>query len=413
MFNLPADDLWRDHNYRRLWFSILISSFGGHITSLALSLTSAMILQATPQEIGLLVAVGSVPYVLFMLPVGVWLDRVRKLPVYRAGETAMALVLLSCPLVWALDLMSMGFLYGIAFAAGCVSVISGTAAQIVLIQIVSRERLVAAHARNSVAGSLAEITGPAAAGALIKLVGSSLAFFANGTLLLVSVLLLRGVRVVEAPPTVRTRAFWPDLREGLRFVFGHRTLVALALIVATWQLFQTAAMVVQVLFATRVLGLNAYQYGLCFSAAGLGTVIASSLGHRLSHRIGPGPCFILGLALSGSGWLQLALSPEGGLGVVAFIAMLLCFSSGTVLIFSNMLAIRQTLTPAPLLARMTSTMRFMTLLPAGPGAVLGGFLGEHFGLRLAIGFGGVGALALALFVWRFSRVRQITTLPAA
>jgi hypothetical protein len=49
---------------------------------------------------------------------------------------------------------------------------------------------------------------------------------------------------------------------------------------------------------------------------------------------------------------------------------------------------------------MTSTMRWLTLFPAGPGALLGGYVGEYAGLRWAIGLGGVGALVLALVAWR-------------
>ena len=67
--------------------------------------------------------------------------------------------------------------------------------------------------------------------------------------------------------------------------------------------------------------------------------------------------------------------------------MLLCFSAGAVLIFINFLALRQAVTPEPLLGRMTSTMRWLILLPAGPGALLGGYLGEHLGLRYALALG--------------------------
>ena len=38
-----------------------------------------------------------------------------------------------------------------------------------------------------------------------------------------------------------------------------------------------------------------------------------------------------------------------------------------------------------MLGRMTSTMRWLILLPAGPGALLGGWLGEHLGLRVRVG----------------------------
>lgn len=378
---------------------------------MALSLMSAVMLEATPTQIGILGSVGIAPFILFSLPSGVWLDRVRKLPVYILGEVIMAAALASVTLVWFFGQLSMSFLYGVAFVSGCVSVISGTAAQIVLTQIVAREQLVEAHAKNGLATSSAEIAGPGAAGILIKLVGAPLALLVNGAFLMASVLLLRGIRVAEAPATKGDAHFWQNLKEGVHFVLRNRLLRSLALVVGLWQVCQTTAMVVQVLFATRTLGLSEFQYGLCFSVAGVGTVVVSAIGHRISRRIGPGPCLITGILMSGIGWLQLVWAPAGVWGIVSFEAMLLGFSAGTVLIFSNMLALRQSITPTPLLARMTSTMRFMTLLPAGLGLLLGGFIGEHFGLRVAIGFGGLGAVALAVFVWRFSLIRHVTEIP--
>ena len=82
LLTLPPGDLLRDAIYRRLWTSILISSLGGQITMLALPLTAAVLLNASPTQMGLLTSMEIAPFVLFSLPGGVWLDRVRKLPVY-------------------------------------------------------------------------------------------------------------------------------------------------------------------------------------------------------------------------------------------------------------------------------------------------------------------------------------------
>ena len=81
--------------------------------------------------------------------------------------------------------------------------------------------------------------------------------------------------------------------------------------------------------------------------------------------------------------------------------MLMMFSTGAVFIFINFLALRQAVTPAPLLGRMTSTMRWLILIPAGPGALLGGWLGEHVGLRASLAVAGAGSLLLALVAWQF------------
>ena len=69
----------------------------------------------------------------------------------------------------------MAWLYGVAFLTGTVSTTAGSAAQIVLTQVVPRERLVQAHAKNALASSGAEVAGPGAAGALIRLTGAPLA----------------------------------------------------------------------------------------------------------------------------------------------------------------------------------------------------------------------------------------------
>src|SRR6187431_166824 len=110
-FRLAPDDLLRDATYRRLWTSILISSFGGQVTMLALPLTAAVLLHATPTQMGLLTAMELVPFVLFSLPVGVWLDRVRKLPVYIAGELTNGVIVASVPFAWWAGWLTIGWLY--------------------------------------------------------------------------------------------------------------------------------------------------------------------------------------------------------------------------------------------------------------------------------------------------------------
>jgi len=409
-FALAPTDLLRDATYRRLWTSILISSFGGQVTLLALPLTAAVLLHAAPTQMGLLTAVELAPFVLFSLPTGVWLDRVRKLPVYVVGELSIAFAVATVPVAWWFGWLSMRWLYVVGFLIGAVNTTAGSAAQIVLTQIVPRERLVEAHAKNALATSAAEVTGPGAAGALIKLTGAPLALVADAVLLLISASILRGVPVRENP-TPAPAAFWAAMREGINFVRSHRLLVTMATCVGVWQFCNQAAMVVHILFATRQLGLTERGVGLSYVALGAGTVLASANGHRVVRRFGPGPTMVLGFAVSGSGWLLLSLAPLNIMGVVAYALMLMMFGIGAVFIFINFLSLRQSVTPGPMLGRMTSTMRWLILIPAGPGALLGGWLGEHLGLRVALGFAGTSALLLALLAWRRPVIRSVTTLP--
>jgi MFS family permease len=407
-FSLAPTDLLRDATYRRLWTSILISSFGGQVTLLALPLTAAVLLHAAPTQMGLLTAMEIFPFVLFSLPTGVWLDRVRKLPVYVVGELSVACAVATVPIAWWFDELSMSWLYIVGFVIGAVNTTAGSAAQVVLTQIVPRRRLVEAHAKNALASSTAEVSGPGAAGALIKLTGAPIALLADAVLLLISASILRGVAVKETPSSANA-AFWPAMREGLDFVRGHALLRTMAICVGIWQLCSQAATVVQILFATRSLGISERGVGLCYVALGLGTVAASTIGHRLARRFGPGPILVSGFGVCGAGWLLLAFAPLNAYGVAAYPLMLLMYGVGAVFIFINFLALRQSVTPGRMLGRMTSTMRWLILLPAGPGALWGGWLGEHFGLTL--GFAGVTALLLALIAWRLPVIRSVKTLP--
>jgi hypothetical protein len=409
-FALSPTDLLRDATYRRLWTSILISAFGGQVTLLALPLTAAVLMHAAPTQMGLLTAAEIVPFVLFSLPSGVWLDRVRKLPVYVIGEISIAFAVVTVPVAWWFGWLSMRWLYVVAFLIGAVNTVAGSAAQIVLTQIVPRERLVEAHAKNALANSAAEVTGPGAAGVLIKLTGAPLALLADATLLLISAFILRGVRVTEHALGAR-EPFWTAMRAGVDFVRGHRLLVTMATCVGAWQLCNQAAMGVQILFATRLLGLSERGVGLSYVMLGVGTVLASATGHRVVRRFGPGPTLVVGFAVSGAGWLLLSIAPLNLFGVAAYAVMLLMFGVGAVFITINFLSLRQSVTPAPMLGRMTSTMRWLILIPAGPGALLGGWLGERLGLRTALGFAGISAVTLALIAWRAPAIRSVTTLP--
>ncbi len=408
---LPPGDLLRDATYRRLFGSILISSLGGQVTMLALPLTAAVLLNASPTQMGLLTAMEIAPFVLFSLPSGVLLDRVRKLPVYVAGETALALIVASVPLAWWLGWLSMPWLYVVGFTIGTVYTTAGSAAQIVLTKLVTRDRLVEAHAKNALASSGAEVAGPGLAGVLIKLVGAPVALLVDAIGLLASALILRGIKVAEVRQPRADAHFWLDLKAGVRFVAGNRLLVSLAVAVGLWQMCHHAAFVVQILFATRTLGLGEQGIGLSYVGLGIGTVLASVVGNRISARVGPGPCLVLGFAVCGIGWSLLAVAPANGWGIAAFALMLLLFGFGAVLIFINFLAMRQAVTPEPLLGRMTSTMRWLILIPAGPGALLGGWLGEHLGLRAALCFAGVVALVVAAVAWRAPVIRGVRELP--
>jgi len=406
-----SNPLFQIPGYSRLWLSLLVSGLGGQITMLALPLTSVVLLQASPTQMGLLTALELLPFVLFSLPGGVFLDRRRKFPVYVVGELAMGALLLLIPLAWWLGHLSMPLMYLVAFGLGCVYTVAGSAAQIVLTQLVGRDNLVRAHAQNALATSLAEVTGPGMAGVLIRILGAPLALVADAFLLVGSVLLLRGIRIEEQLPTAPPRAFTAELLEGLHFVRNHPILMELAAVLGCWQFFAQMALSIQILYAVRELGLSEHSTALSFIALGIGSIAAGAAGPALSRHWGVGRSLLLGVALTSVSWLGV-LALRGHVdAVLLFGAMLLCFSLGGTLMFINMLSLRQSSTPAPMLGRMNSTMRWLALIPAGPGALIGGWVAEHWGLSYSLALAGGGCLLVALVFSLRPVLRAVVELP--
>ena len=190
--------------------------------------------------------------------------------------------------------------------------------------------------------------GRALAGALIKILGAPIAIAFDAILIAGSVMLLRGIRVNETVAPAGSTNFMTQLREGVNFVARTRMLWTLALFVGCWQLLHHMASVVQILVATRELGMTAQAIGLCYVGMGVGTILASVYGKRVSEKFGPGPTIVAGIAVSAAGWLALAVAPANVWGVVFFGFMLTCFSGGATLIFVNFLSLRQAVTPEPL-----------------------------------------------------------------
>ena len=407
--------LWRSPDFRRLWISLTVTSFGAQVTNLALPLTAAIMLHATPLEMGILVALESLPFALVSLHAGVLIDRVRKLPVVIACTFARGFALLAIPLAAFTDALSIEILYAVGFFCGVQNVIGGAAFQVLLAQLAGRKRLVEANAKTALGETSAALVGPGLAGALIQALTAPFAILLDAFAFLVSAMMLRRMRVPNDVPHSGPRS--PVLQEiaaGLRLVFRNRTLFALAWLAGLWQFLHHMQIAVLILFATRELGLSAGAIGVVFMFGGIGCVIAAALAERLSARLGVGPVIVHGLILTALAWQAFGLI--GGPPWLAMILLggaMLLFDFGAVLYGINYLALRQAITPDRMLGRMTATMRFLTVAMAPLGSLVGGALATAIGTRgTLLTVGGLG-LVLAVCAVLWSPVRRHQTLPAA
>ena len=220
--------LWLNSDFRKLWGSLTIVHFGGQITFLALPLTAALVLNATPFEVGVLTALEALPYPLFGLFAGVLVDRARKLPLIIACDVGRGLALLAIPVCAWLNVLSMPVLYVVGFLVGLLTVIGWPAYQVFMTERVGRENLVEANAKIGVCDSAAQLIGPGIAGALIQWLTAPFAIMADAFSFFFSAWMLRGIPPAETDaPKAVARSVRDEIREGLSAIWHNRTLRAL------------------------------------------------------------------------------------------------------------------------------------------------------------------------------------------
>lgn len=407
--------LWLSADFRRIWLSLTITSFGAQVTMLALPLTAAILLHATPLQMGVLVALETLPFALVSLQAGVLIDRVRKLPIVILANVSRALALAVIPLAAFTHWLSMEVLYAVGFFCGIQNVVGGAAYQVLLAQMAGRRRLVEANAKISLGETGSALVGPGVAGFLIQALTAPFAILVDAFAFLASALMLRKLAVPTDVPHPGPRAgLRHEIVEGLKLVRGNATLWSLAWLAGLWQLLHHAQLAVLILFATRELGLSAGAIGFVYVFGGAGCILAAASAERLAARFGVGPMIVYGLTATAIAWqiYGLVTGPVWIATIALGFAMLL-FDFGGVMFGIQYLSLRQAITPDRLLGRMTATMRFLTVAAAPLGSLAGGALATAIGLRETLLAIGVLGLLLAIGAMLRSPVRRHVALPAA
>ena len=405
--------LWLSADFRRMWLSLTITSFGAQVTNLALPLTAAILLHATPLQMGVLVALETLPFALFSLQAGVLIDRVRKLPIVIVANVSRALALAVIPLAAYTDWLTIEVLFAVGFFCGIHNVVGGAAYQVLLAQMAGRKRLVEANAKISLGETGSALVGPGIAGLLIQALTAPIAILVDALSFLASALMLRKLRVPTDVPHPGPRSgVMREIAEGLKLVRGNPTLWSLAWLAGLWQLLHHAQLAVLILFATRELGLSAGAIGLVYVFGGLGCVVAAATAERLAARFGVGPMIVHALTATAIAWQLYGLvAGPGWLSTVALGRAMLLHAFGGVMSGIQYLSLRQAITPDRLLGRMTATMRFLTVAAAPLGSLAGGAVATLVGLRATLL--GIGALGLVLAIGAMVRspVRRHLRLP--
>jgi MFS family permease len=411
---LGSDPQLRNVDFRRFWFSSILSNFGAQITLLALPICAALLLHATPAQMGALAALGSLPFLFFGLPAGVLLDRSRRLPVMLCSDAMVALSLASVPFAWWQGWLTIHWMYAVEFVLGTGLVVGGGAEQIYVTFLVGRDGLIDAQSKFAATESASRLLGPGLAGLLVQALGAPFAILCNVAGFTVSIWNLRRIRVREPQPVPPESHVLRDMLDGLAFVWRQPVLRLLAWTSACWHLLFYGYMALYVLFATRVLGMSPGLMGTAQMLGGVGVLASSVLLKPFTKRFGSGGTIVIGLCASSVGFVLMPAIPRGLFGstaasAFAYALVVFWLDCGATLFFLPYLALRQRVTPDAFLGRMTSTMRFMTVATAPLGAAGAGLLAERIGVRGGLGVVAAGALLLTmgtLFGTRLHRIRD-------
>jgi len=405
--------LWRHANFLRLWTGQTISQFGTQITLLALPLTAALTLHATPAEMGILSATETAPFLLVGLFAGVWVDRLRRRPILLVTDCARGVLLFAIPLAALLDVLTIGLLYVVALLVGILTVFFDVVYQSFLPALVGREQLVEGNSKLEVSRSAAQIAGPGVAGGLVQLITAPMVIVVDATSFLISALFLAFVRVPEAAPAPRAerQTVWNDIGEGLHVVVGNPLLRAIAGCTGTGNLFGNMQLAVFVLFLTRTLGIGPGLLGLIYAVGSIGALVGALSAGRIARALGVGRAIIIAGAAGNIGWLLVSFL-GGSVTLSASLLMAIWFFSSISGMVYNItqVSLRQAITPDHLLGRMNATMRFIVWGTLPIGALIGGALGSVIGLRPTILIGAIGQCLAFLWVF-FSPVRALREQP--
>ncbi len=387
----------------KLWTASVLSKLGDGVSVVAYPWLAGT-LTRNPLLIAGLAVATRLPWLLVSLPAGAYVDRGDRRRLMVGMDTIRLLLTALVAIAVLTKTMSLPLLYATALLLGCAEVLFDNASQAILPSIVAADRLERANGTLWSAQLVMEsFLGPPLGGLLIGIAlaapfmvdAGSFGASAGLILLIGGAFRARGPvaaasasaasPAVDGAPAAR-RSLRAEIGEGLRWLWRHRLLRTLALLLGGMNAMFQLALATEVLFAQEILHLSARGFGILFTASALGGVIGGQLAPLLSRRLGPGLSLLLALAVPVVS-LCVVGSTSNPVVVGAMFAVEMFFG-----LLWNVITVslRQTIIPDHLLGRVNSVYRFFGWGMMPLGSLLGGALvalatplgGRHLALRV-------------------------------
>jgi MFS family permease len=366
--------------------------------------------------VALLGMIEFLPFILFSLPAGAWVDRLRRRPILIAGDVGRALSLISIPIAYELGVLSIGQLYIVGFINGVLTVFFDVAYQSYLPSLVDRDQLTDGNSKLEISRTIAQTAGPAIGGGLIAFLSAALAIVADSISYGISAFFVFLIRRHEPTPDRHVdehgqarQGLRKEVAAGLRYVLGNRYLRGIAAATGTSNLFGNIATSVFIVYAVRNLGLSAAEIGIIFGLGNVGSLVGALTANRLAARIGVGRTIVISMFAFAPGMLLIAIAPKEYAAPFLVASGLLAGWSAVVYNI-NQVSFRQAITPTAMQGRMNATMRFIVWGTIPIGAILGGAIATAVSVSAAIWIGAIGTF-LAVIPLLITPVHTLREMP--
>jgi MFS family permease len=397
--------------FRRFFAGQFVSLVGDQVSLIALPLVGVLVLHAGPAQMGYLTTAALVPNLLFSLHAGAWVDRRgRRRQVMLAADVGRAALLLSIPVAYALDRLTIEQLYVVGFLSGTLSVFFYVAYSALFVALVPRDRYVEGQSLMNGSRALSFVGGPSFGGVLVQAFSAPVALLVDGFSFLVSAFSL--TRISPEEPATEP-AEHGHLRAGASYIRHSPVIRASLLGTATINFFNFVFFALVILYANQYLHIQPGALGAVLAVASLGAVIGSVVTARIGRRIGIGPAFVLGCFVfpaplvlfplaGGPHWLVVVCVTVGEF-LSGFGVMLLDITGG---------AIKAAIVPDRLRSRVAGAYMLVNYGVRPLGALAGGLLGAEIGVRNTLWIATVGAIAGVLWLLP-SPIMKMRELPEA
>lgn len=372
----PTSVFWR------YWSATTTSQVGSAMTAVALPLAALVLLDASALEVGLLVAAGDLGWLLLTLPAGAMVTHLPLRGLQAGVDLLRAAALLVPAVLWALDLLSMGALFAVALVVGFANVFAFVANTTYIPQVVPRELLNSRNSLMSGTHAVTQLGGPPVAGVAVQLLGAPVALLVDAVSYLVSGALMWTLPRAEKPVVARA-PMTRQIREGWRYVVGHPLMRPMMIDATATNFAAGMLLTLTPLYVVRELGASPTAYGVVLASEGLGALVGASVGPRIGRRFGTGRLLMAAAVLSVPSVLLMPLG-EGVVGMLAFAAGNALFAFFTVILSVITRTYRQQESPPEMLARVMSTVRFVSWSAIPVGGLVAGLIADGTSARSAL-----------------------------